>query len=132
MGADKNPEENPMIILKNKFISFFLGFIFSLDVKKITAKIIVIAEKKRIKLVVFKFAANTVPKITSATIITTKDCIPINGTVSDKIENGLVENIKFINRYISSTLKKIVQLRYRAIMRILNNQNVIFFLYNAV
>ena len=40
--------------------------------------------------------SNTVPKITSATIITTKDCIPINGTVSDKIENGLVENIKFI------------------------------------
>ena len=39
--------------------------------------------------------SNTVPKITSATIVTTKDCIPINGTVSDKIENGLVENINF-------------------------------------
>ena len=45
---------------------------------------------------VTKFHSLVVPKITSATIITTKDCIPINGTVSDKIENGLVENIKFI------------------------------------
>ena len=64
MGADKKPDEKPKIILKNKFISLFSGFIFSFDVKKIMEKNIVITEKNKIKLGVFKLAANMLPRIT--------------------------------------------------------------------
>jgi hypothetical protein len=64
MGADKNPEEKPIIILRNRFISLFSGFIFSLNAKKIIEKNIVITEKNRIKLAVFKLAAYIAPKIT--------------------------------------------------------------------